>query len=117
MYSLKWSGNPLLIFLLYSKKAKREIFGPRHRPLANKPKPLHILMSLEITLWWLDPNSGTHTLCFSWFKGHSTLTLVNLLDNCIPLVVSIYSITFKSNTFADYQYARVCIQLMFFLLQ
>ena len=81
--SLNGRENPLLIFLPYFKKAYREIFGPRHRPLADKPKPWRISMLLEITYggWTLIRE---HILqVFHGSKDIQLLTLVNLLDNSL----------------------------------
>ena len=69
---------------------------------ADKPKPWRTSLILEIV------NGGRtlirHTVMtkFSKFKDLEYGTLLNLLDNYIPLVLSIYSISFKLNNFSEY---------------
>ena len=50
---------------------------------------------------------------FFKFKDVEYGTLLNLLDNYIPLVLSIYSISFKLNNFAEYFRAMIRIWIMF----
>ena len=54
---------------------------------------------------------------FSKFKDVEYGTLYNLLDNYIPLVLSIYSISFKLNNFSEYFRAMIRIWIMFTCLQ
>ena len=54
---------------------------------------------------------------FFKFKDIEYGTLFNLLDNYIPLVLSIYSITFKLNNFAEYFRAMIRIWIMFTCLK
>ena len=44
-------------------------------------------------------------------------TLFNLLDNYLPLVLTIYAVTFKRNNFAEYMNAMIRICVMFLCLQ
>lgn len=50
---------------------------------------------------------------FSRFKDVEYGTLFNLLDNFIPLVLPIYSISFKLNKFSEYFRAMIRIWIMF----
>ena len=43
--------------------------------------------------------------------------LFNLLDNYFPLVLTIYTVTFKRNNFAEYMNAMIRIWVMFLCLQ
>ena len=54
---------------------------------------------------------------FRQFKDPQYGTLLNLLDNYIPLVLSIYSISFKLNHFSEYFRAIIRIWIMFICLQ
>ena len=54
---------------------------------------------------------------FCQFEDPQYGTLLNLLDNYIPLVLSIYSISFKLNHFSEYFRAIVRIWIMFTCLQ
>ena len=67
--------------------------------LAKKPKPWRVSLLLEVIYggWTL-----IRDIIFSVFyksKDVQFLTLFNLLDSYIPLVLSIYSIAFKCNKF------------------
>ena len=53
----------------------------------------------------------------SKFKNLEYGTLFNLLDNYIPLVLSIYSISFKLNDFSEYFRAIIRIWIMFTCLR
>ena len=54
---------------------------------------------------------------FSKFKDVEYGTLFNLLDNYIPLVLSIYSTSFKLNKFSEYFRAMIRIWIMFTCLR
>ena len=74
------------------------IFGKKAK-LAKKPKPWHISLLLEVIYggWTL-----IRDIILSMFyksKDVQFLTLLNLLDSYVPLVLSIYSIAFKCNKF------------------
>ena len=74
------------------------IFGKKAK-LAKKPKPWRISLLLEVIYggWTL-----IRDIILSMFyksKDVQFLTLLNLLDNWVPLVLSIYSIAFKCNKF------------------
>ena len=54
---------------------------------------------------------------FYQFKDPQYGTLLNLLNNYIPLLLSIYSISFKLNHFSEYFRAIIGIWIMFTCLQ
>ena len=73
------------------------LFGKRAK-LAKKPQPWRISLLLEVMYggWCLirDLIMPVFTQC----KSIEYLCLLNLLDNYCPLVLSIYSVVFKSNS-------------------
>ena len=85
--------------------------------LADKPKPWRISLLLEIVYggWTLIRKSVMKT--FWRFKDPEYGTLFNLLDNYIPLVLSIYSISFKLNNFSEYPRAMIGMWIMFTCLK
>ena len=97
-------------------KTVYETIFPRSK-LADNPKPWKNSLILEIVYggWTLI----RHTVMrkFSEFKDVEYGTLYNLLDNYIPLVLSIYSISFKLNNFSEYFRAMIRIWIMFTCLQ
>ena len=85
--------------------------------LAEKPKPWRITMLLEVVYgaWTLIRNSAQDIFASS--KNIQFATLLNLLDNYLPLVLSIYTITFKLNKFSEYYNAIIRIWVMFLCLK
>lgn len=81
--------------------------------LADKPKPWRISLPLEVVYggWTFIRHSVISK--FWRFKDAEFGTLFNLLDNYIPLVLSIYSISFKLNHFSEYFRAMIRIWIMF----
>jgi len=75
--------------------------------LADKPKPWRISLLLETVYggWTLIRESVMKE--FWRFKDPEYGTLLNLLDNYIPLALSIYSISFKLNNFSEYFRAMI----------
>jgi len=74
------------------------IFG-RKAKLAKKPKPWRISLLLEVIYGGWTLIRDIILSVFYKSKDVQFLTLLNLLDNYIPLVLSIYSIAFKCNKF------------------
>ncbi|KAK2551336.1 hypothetical protein P5673_027730 [Acropora cervicornis] len=85
--------------------------------LADKPKPWRKSLLLEVVYgrWTLIRHSVVSK--FWRFKDAEYGTLFNLLDNYIPLVLSIYSISFKLNHFSEYFRAMIRIWIMFTCLK
>lgn len=92
---------------LFGKKAK----------LAMKPKPWRISLLLEVIYggWTLIRDMILAVFCQC--KDIEFLTLVNLLDNYIPLVLSIYSIVFKGNNLEQYCHSLLRCWVMFMIFQ
>ena len=87
--------------------------------LADKPKPWRISL-----LHVLEVVCGAWTLVrhfviskFWCFKDAEYGALFNMLDNYIPLVLSIYSISFKLNHFSESFRAMIRIWTMFTCLK
>ena len=78
-----------LYAFLFGKKAK----------LAKKPKPWRISLLLEVIYGGWTLIRDMILSVFYKCKDIEFLTLVNLLDNYVPLVLSIYSIVFKCNKY------------------
>ncbi|KAL9975508.1 hypothetical protein ACROYT_G012677 [Oculina patagonica] len=93
-------------------KTVYETIFPRSK-LADKPKPWRVSLILEIVYGGWTLIRGTVITKFSRFKDVEYGTLFNLLDNYIPLVLSIYSISFKLNKFSEYFRAMIRIWIMF----
>jgi len=85
--------------------------------LANNPKPWRVSLLLEIVYGgWTVIRESVIRKC-SKFKNLEYGTLFNLLDNYIPLVLSIYSISFKLNNYTEYFRAIIRIWIMFTCLR
>ena len=85
--------------------------------LADHPKPWRISLLLEVVYGgWTIIREKVMNI-FSSSKDLQYGTLLNLLDNYLPLVLSIYSITFKLNKFSEYRNAMTRIWVMFTCLQ
>ena len=112
--SLNGRENPVLQFIIFFKKLYLGVFGQNRKPLANKPQPWRITLVADITYggWTLIRRSAMQV--FAESKDVQYLTLVNLLDNYLPIVLSIYSITFKCNNLDLYIYGMLRIWIMFF---
>ena len=84
-----------LLNIHFLKRAYSSIFGGR-KCLANKPKPWKISLIEELLYGgWSLIRSHVITV-FSNCKDVQYLTLLNLLDNYLPLVLSVYAVIFKT---------------------
>jgi len=85
-------------FLRFFQKIYTKLF-PRSK-LPKSPRPWRISLVLELVYGgWLfirEAVKETFKVC----KDTEYMTLLNLLDNYIPLVLTIYSTTFKLNNFS-----------------
>ena len=77
------------------------LFGAKAK-LARKPKPWRVSLLLEVMYGGWTLIRDTILSVFSQCKDVQYLTLLNLLDNYAPLVLSIYSIVFKCNNYDLY---------------
>ena len=88
------------------------LFGTKAK-LAKTPKPWRVSLLLEVAYggWTLVRETILSVFCHC--KDMEFLTLVNLVDNYIPLVLSIYSIVFKSNDYTLYYKSLLRCWVMF----
>jgi hypothetical protein len=92
-----------LYTFLFGKKAK----------LAKKPKAWRISLLLEVIYGGSTLVRDTILSVFGKCKDIEYLTLVSLLDNYVPLVLSIYSIVFKCNSYDLYCQSLLHCWIMF----
>ncbi len=92
-----------LYAFLFGKKAK----------LAKKPKPWRVSLLLEVIYGGWTLVRDMILSVFYKCKDIEFLTLVNLLDNYIPLVLSIYSIVFKCNKYELFYQSLIHCWVMF----
>ena len=88
-------GNVCLLTIEFVKRAYAFIFG-KINVLANKPKAWRISFLLEVVYRGWTVIWDQVLVAFSNCKDTQYLTLRNLIDNYLPLVLSIYSVLFKS---------------------
>jgi len=85
--------------------------------LAKNPKPWRIRLILEVVYGgWLFIQDAVKNK-FSVCKDIEYRTLLNLLDNYLPLVLTIYTVTFKLNNFIEYCHAMIRLWTMFVCLK
>ena len=96
-----------LYSFLFGKKAK----------LPKKPKPWRVSLLLEVLYggWTLVRDSILSVFCHC--KDIEFLTFVNLVDNYVPLVLSVYSIVFKCNDYDLYCKSLLRTWVMFMVFQ
>ena len=103
LYFMKYIFADLYSFL-FGKKAK----------LAKKPKAWRIsLLMLEVIYGEWTLIRDTILSVFDKCKDIEYLTLVNLLDSYVPLVLSIYSVVFKCNSYDLYCQSLLQCWIMF----
>ena len=96
-----------LYSFLFGKKAK----------LAKKPKPWRISLLLEVIYGGWTLIRDMILSVFHKCKDIEFLTLLNLLDNYTPLVLSIYSIVFKCNKYELFCQSLLHCWVMFVVFQ
>ena len=77
------------------------LFGVKAK-LAKKPKPWRISLLLEVIYGGWTLVRETILSVFLNCKDIEYLTLINLIDNYVPLVLSIYSVVFKCSDYDLY---------------
>lgn len=82
-----------------------------------KPKPWRISLLLEIVYGGWTLIRYTTMQVFQNCKDFQYQTFLNLLDNYLPLILSIYAISFKENNFKEYVNAMSRIWVMFTCLK
>ena len=112
--SLNARENVILKFYEVFRDLYAFLFGGK-KALAKKPKPWRISFLLEVMYggWTLvrDEILGA----FSHSKEIEFLTFLNLLDNYIPLVLSIYSVIFRNNMPDTYYDSMLRCWMMFLI--
>ena len=85
--------------------------------LARSPKPWRISLILELVFGgWLFIRDAVKNK-FSVCKDIEYRTLLNLLDNYLPLVLTIYTVTFKLKNSTEYFHGMIRIWTMFLCLE
>ena len=94
----------------------KHLFG-KNAKLAKKPKPWRVSLLLEVIYggWTLVRDMIISAFCQC--KDVEYLTLLNLLDNYAPLVLSIYSVIFKCNNLELYCQSLLHCWIMFMVFQ
>ena len=100
-------------FLSFQRFVYESIFPGKK--LANKPKQCRTQFLLEVTYGgWTLIRNAVRTV-FHQSKDLQYGTLLNLLDNYIPLALASYNILFKLNRLDDYFHAVFRLWVMFLL--
>ena len=86
---------------------------PRSK-LADKPKPWRTSFIEDMVYGSWTPIRKTVKKAFKLCRNPLYGIFLNLLDNYLPLVLSMYSITFRNNNFTEYFNAMVFIWVMFY---
>ena len=102
-----------LLNINFFKKAYSYIFGDR-KILSLKPKAWRISLIEEIVYGGWTLIRSQVFVAFSKCKDIQYLTLLNLLDNYLPLVLSIYSVIFKSGKTEEFVESVYRCWIMFF---
>ena len=88
------------------------LFGKQAK-LAKKPRPWRVSLLLEVIYGGWTLARDMILSVFGKCKDTEYLTLVNLLDSYVPLVLSIYSIVFKCNNYELYCESLLKCWIMF----
>ena len=109
--SLNAQETVMQIFNEVFKHIYEQVFP--HSKLADKPKPWRTSLILELAYGgWVMIRDDMIELAKTSRSIYSSM-LINLFDNYLPLVLSIYAISFKLNKFKEYENAMVRIWTMF----
>ena len=110
--SLNAQENVMRMFHPLMKFIYESIF-PRSK-LAEKPKPWRTTLLLELIYGGWTLIRSTVLSVFANCRDPEFGALLNLLDNYIPLVLSMYSVVFKSNLFEYYFSSVIRVWIMFY---
>ena len=113
--SLNSKEHIMLSFWPFFKKVYEQLFPNTNLP--DKPKPWQINLILEIVYGGWVLIRATTLQTFSKSKNLQYGTRINLLDNYLPLVLTIYSVAFKSNNSIEYISAMIRIWVLFTCLK
>jgi hypothetical protein len=113
--SLNSREHVMETFHPFFKSIYEKVFPNSKLPI--KPKPWRVSLLLEIVYGGWTLIRYTTMQVFQNCKDFQYLTLLNLLDNYLPLVLSIYAISFKENNVKEYVNAVNRIWVMFTCLK
>ena len=112
--SLNGQENVFKVFFELLRDIYKSIFV-NSKPLADNSFPWRVSLTLELTYGgWSLIRESIMAAFGDKCKDLQFLTLVNFLDNYLPLVLTIYAVIFRSNNFTLYVSALKRIWLMFF---
>ena len=109
--SLNAQENVMKIFHPVFKWIYEKVF-PRCK-LADSPKPWRTSLTFEIVYGGWTKIRNTVLQRFDGSRPTHINMLLNLLDNYLPLVLTIHAVSFKLNKFKEYQNAVIRIWTMF----
>ena len=109
--SLNAQENVMQIFHSVFKHIYEKVFP--HSKLADKPKPWRTSLIFELVYggWVLIRNEITTSTATQ--RSAFSSMLLNLFDNYLPLVLSIYALSFKLNNYEEYKNAVIRVWTMF----
>ena len=115
------NGREIIVqkFITFFRCGYKSIFGPNNY-LSDKPKPGRVSLLLELIYggWTLIRDSLNYVFqraCLQ--KDTEYITLLNLLDNYISLMLSWYSVIFRNNDFETYKDGMIRAAVMFTVLR
>ena len=111
--SLNAIEDVFLTFSSFFREIYAQIF-PGRKPLAEKPKAWRISLLLELLYGGWTKIRETVLQTFKGCKDIRYATLINLLDNYIPLVLSIYGVILRANNFKQYLNAMIRVWTLFY---
>ena len=88
-----------------------------HSKLADKPKPWKTSLVLQVTYGgWTLIHAKVKEAFRQW--GHQLYAvLLNLFDNYLTLVLSMYGVTFRNSNFQEYYHAMMDVWVYFYCLK
>ena len=89
------------------------LFGKKKK-LTNKPKPWRIALVLELLYGGWTLIRDEVLVAFAKCKDIQYLTFLNILDNYLPAVLSVYSVIFKSWKMKQYNDSLLRLWVLFF---
>jgi len=112
--SLNGQENVFKVFHELLRYIYQTIFG-NSKPLAENSLPWRVSLILELTYGgWSLIRDSVMNVFGEKCKDLQYLTMLNFLDNYLPLVLTIYAVIFRSNNYMLYVAALKRIWLMFF---
>ena len=113
--SLNSREHVFVTFRPFFEKVYKHLFPKSTLARLSKAWRINLILKTVYGAWTLIRT--TTKLAFTNSKNLQYVALLNLSDNYLPLVLSIYSMTFKRNDFLQYRNAMVRIWVMFVCLK